>query len=338
MRRLALLPLLVVGSVLPAAAWADASTSGPPTAASEPPAAHAAAASTPEGGSMRILIGNGLAYRGQRYGIAGDRVLVIGRARPYVADQHVVVEVFRSGHRVLRREVGLRRRGDHAEFSLRFTPRQAGYYTVKARHPQTDAQRAFAASSVRVGVVKPRARRGASGLKVKLLNYALRRQAYVAPGGSRFTEATGRAVLAFRKVNGMSRTQSANKAVYSKLFRGKGTFKLKHPNAGKHVEFDWSRQVLVLAKGGRAVHIYHASSGKPSTPTVFGTFHFYRRQPGTNSHGMVNSFYFYRGYAVHGYKEVPNHPASHGCIRIPIANSRAVYNWISTGDTIYVYR
>lgn len=76
----------------------------------------------------------------------------------------------------------------------------------------------------------------------------------------------------------------------------------------------------------RAQRVYHASSGKPSTPTVMGTFRFYRRQPGTNANAMVHSSYFIRGYAIHGYVSVPNYPASHGCIRVPIPDGRAIYD------------
>jgi hypothetical protein len=145
-------------------------------------------------------------------------------------------------------------------------------------------------------------------------------------------------VLAFRKTNGMARVTSANRNVMRSLFAGRGGFKLKHPKAGKHVEADLSRQVLVLADKGRPVRIYHTSSGTSATPTVRGTFRFYRRQPGTNAKGMVHSMYFIRGYAIHGYASVPTHPASHGCLRVPIPNARAIYDWIDLGDQIMVYR
>jgi lipoprotein-anchoring transpeptidase ErfK/SrfK len=80
------------------------------------------------------------------------------------------------------------------------------------------------------------------------------------------------------------------------------------------------------------------SSGKASTPTVQGTFHFYRSQPGSNSHGMYYSRYFYAGYAVHGYPSVPaNYPASHGCLRVPMADAYRIYKSIYIGETIYVY-
>jgi peptidoglycan hydrolase-like protein with peptidoglycan-binding domain len=153
-----------------------------------------------------------------------------------------------------------------------------------------------------------------------------------------FDDGTSRAVLAFRKVNNLGRDGFATTAVYDRLLRGSGAFKLRYPKAGKHVEFDWSRQVVVMAQNGKPWRVYHASSGKPSTPTVFGTFHFYSKTPGTNAEGMVDSNYFIRGYAIHGYHSVPSYAASHGCIRVPIPNAAAIFAWIKIGDPIFVYR
>jgi len=53
---------------------------------------------------------------------------------------------------------------------------------------------------------------------------------------------------------------------------------------------------------------------------------------------MVHSSYFIRGYAIHGYKEVPTHPASHGCLRVPIPNAMSIFRWVKLGDRIFVYR
>ena len=41
---------------------------------------------------------------------------------------------------------------------------------------------------------------------------------------------------------------------------------------------------------------------------------------------MVHSSYFIRGYAIHGYPSVPNYPASHGCLRVPIPNALQIFN------------
>ena len=74
------------------------------------------------------------------------------------------------------------------------------------------------------------------------------------------------------------------------------------------------------------------------TPTVFGTFHFYLKTPGTNAKGMFDSNFFIGGYAIHGYPEVPTYAASHGCIRVSNADAPAIFAWVSLGDPIYVYR
>ena len=70
------------------------------------------------------------------------------------------------------------------------------------------------------------------------------------------------------------------------------------------------------------------SSGKPSTPTVIGRFRVYSKTPGVNSEGMVDSNYFIRGYAIHGYAEVPTYAASHGCLRVPIPDAPAIFAWV----------
>ena len=112
-------------------------------------------------------------------------------------------------------------------------------------------------------------------------------------------------MLAFRKVTGMARNANATTNVMRAIARGAGRFVVAHPEHGRHVEADLSRQVMALIDGGRAVAIYPISSGKPSTPTVLGSYRVYTKTPGTNHKGMVDSSYFIRGYAIHGYFSVP---------------------------------
>jgi lipoprotein-anchoring transpeptidase ErfK/SrfK len=144
--------------------------------------------------------------------------------------------------------------------------------------------------------------------------------------------------MAYRKVNGMPRTFSASEAIVRRVLAGKGAYKVRHPNLGHHAEADLSHQVLALVNGSQLVRVYHISSGKPSTPTVIGTFHVYSKTPGVNAKGMVDSNYFIGGYAIHGYPSVPPFAASHGCIRTPIANARAIFNWLQIGDAVVVER
>jgi lipoprotein-anchoring transpeptidase ErfK/SrfK len=52
---------------------------------------------------------------------------------------------------------------------------------------------------------------------------------------------------------------------------------------------------------------------------------------------MYYSSYYNKGEAVHGYHEVPTHPASHGCIRTEISQARQIYNWLTIGTPVFVY-
>ena len=89
--------------------------------------------------------------------------------------------------------------------------------------------------------------------------------------------------------------------------------------------------------GGRVNAIFEMSSGKPSTPTVVGRFRVYEKTPGYNAKGMLDSNYFIAGYAIHGYAEVPDYPASHGCLRVPIPNASSIYSWVQLGTPVDVY-
>ena len=268
--------------------------------------------------------------RHKAVGVPRTRVRFRGSVATFAPGQVVAIDIFRGAKRVVHGTVPTRQAGGRGVFSFSFKPRKRGVFHVRASVPG-------GSRTARVFVVRPHAGAGSRGTAVRALQSRMRKLGYLIPVSGRFDASTGRAVLAFRKVNGYARTMSASSAVFKKLARGGGGFKLRYPGAGKHVEFDWSRQVLVLARGARPVKILHASSGKPSTPTVFGKFHFYRKSPGFNSHGMYFSNYFIGGYAIHGYDPVPDYAASHGCIRIPIPSAQAVYRWVSLGDTIYVY-
>jgi peptidoglycan hydrolase-like protein with peptidoglycan-binding domain len=172
---------------------------------------------------------------------------------------------------------------------------------------------------------------------VRLLQQRLAAKGYVVGQRGLFDDRTARAVLAFRKVTGMARTTSADTGLFKAVLAGKGTFKVRHPDHGKHVEADLSRQVIALIRGSRVERIYPASSGKPSTPTIQGSFRVYSKTPGFNAKGMYFSNYFIRGFAIHGYFQVPVFAASHGCLRIPIPDAVSVFRWIKTGDIVDVY-
>lgn len=308
----------------------------PPAPAPPPPAAPPAKLSP----TLQLFLGGSLKANRRSVGIKGERVRISGSIAPYASGERVVVRVIMRGRDVLKRTPRLVAApdGKSGRFVLRFRPRRAGRFTVRAKSAGTDQSRAVSANRKRLVVVTGRAHTGSRGIAVRALQRRLSGLHYITPANGFFGASTARAVLAFRKVNGMGRSESASRGVFKKLARGGGGFHVRYPKAGKHAEFDWSRQVLVLARGARPAKILHASSGKPSTPTVFGHFHFYSKTGGYNSHSMYYSNYFIGGYAIHGYSEVPSYAASHGCIRIPIPNAVSVYRWIDLGDDIFVYR
>jgi lipoprotein-anchoring transpeptidase ErfK/SrfK len=326
MRRLSLSLAAALALSVPAAAQAQTPAPAPTPVPAPVPA---------QPGKVTIAVSGGQATKKLRYVAKGAAIRVRGTVKPYVAGQTLLLEVLRKRKVVSRQAVTVKPRG---RISARVKTHRSGLVKLRLRHVATPQQVAFVSRSRRVKVVSLTAGQGSRGTKVTLLQRGLYALGYAVPRTGVYDGATSRAVLAFRKTNNMGRSGFATRGVFSKVLQHEGTFRARYPKAGRHVEFDWSRQVLALFdKGGRVHRIYHASSGKPSTPTVFGTYRFYRKDPGTNSEGMVDSNYFIRGYAIHGYHSVPSYAASHGCIRVPIPNARQIFDAVSLGEKIFVY-
>jgi peptidoglycan hydrolase-like protein with peptidoglycan-binding domain len=334
MRRL-LLPLLVLaGLVLPAAALAGPTAPALPGATKSRPAAK----KRPAAAHLSLAVTRSLRDGRRRLTLTGQRVRFTGRIRPYVPHQSVTVKIWR-GHRLLRtRRLIIRTHtGRTGYFTFTASSGSPGRLTAAAVHPKTRDQAHAAAHSGTVLVYRGFLGPGASGPFVRLVQQRMRAIGYAVVANGRFDARTARGALAFRKVNRFARTSTLDRWMIGTILAGHGSYKARYPGHGRHVEADLSRQVMAEFNGARVHRIYVVSSGKPSTPTVLGSFRFYRKQPGTNSHGMVYSSYFTGGYAIHGYSSVPTYAASHGCLRIPIPDAIPVYSWIHIGDRIDVY-
>lgn len=301
--------------------------------------AHAAPAPgpspAPKSGKVSLKVTGGQATKRARYVARGGVVKITGRVTPYVAGQTAVLEASRKGRVVSRQSAPI---GPGGRVVFRLRTKRRGFLRLVVSHAATAQQAAFRSRGVRIRVVAFGAGLGRRGTGILVLQRALKDLGFAVPVTGRYDAGTSRAVLAFRKTNHMGRTGYASRRVVSLALRGRGAFRPRFPRAGTHVEFDWSRQVLAIVKRGRAHRVYHSSSGTPATPTVFGTFRFYRKDFGTNAKGMVHSSYFIRGYAIHGYRSVPTYPASHGCLRVPIPNALDIFREIWLGEKIMVYR
>jgi hypothetical protein len=302
-----------------------------------PPAPETAPAPAPAQGSLTLVVQH--AHGNPPFALVGERVAIRGVVVPYVAGQKVNVTVFRKGRGVFSKQLSIIDLGNGAgQFHLGYSSPHTGTVTVRAEHAATPLQAGFAARPVSVQYERARIGFGARGRVVRLLQSELARLHYEVPVNGDYGSATGRAMIAYRKMTGLQRVETADARVFDMLQRGAGRYHVRYPKDGNHVEADLTRQVLVeVERHGRVRRIYTMSSGKPSTPTVLGRFRVYNKEPGTNSEGMVDSSYFIRGYAIHGYAEVPVYAASHGCLRIPIPNAPAVYAWVKSGYPVDVY-
>jgi lipoprotein-anchoring transpeptidase ErfK/SrfK len=315
---------------------ADAGVTGPRGAAATPPSPKPKPdPRAPAHMSMKV---HGIHKDGKL--MVGKRARVTGYLRPFVEGQHVRVSLIRHGKvvRKLNPESEKVHGADKGVFHFKSMGLvKPGTYKVVANHPRTADQRGAVARSKKFRIRYPDLDPGNRNSEVKVFNELLSKQGFFTSHGKKYNVRTEWAVMAFRKTNGMKRTFNANADIFKKLASGHGKFNLKYPNKGKHVEVDISKQVMVLANHGKPQHTFAVSTGAPATPTIRGHYRFYTKDAGYNSVGMYYSVYFHGGYATHGYHSVPTYPASHGCVRNPIPDSIFIYNWISLGDSIYLY-
>jgi hypothetical protein len=306
------------------------------------PASASAASAGPKGATTQVVpdpvvkieVGHLHGGRATIY----DTVPVTGTIAPFAPGQRVEVGFYLNGHRLVSHKVAVSKgSGETGVFRSSVIVREDGKYAVSAHHAATPVLGADSTVRKSWRVSFPSLHPGECGDVVKGFKKAMAKMGYVSGGGSCFNGRTGREVLAYRKVNGMNRSQKAGAGLVKSVFGGKGGYHVKYPSAGEHAEVPLGKQVLVLSKGDRPFAIYPVSTGKPSTPTITGRYSFYRQEPGYNSEGMYYSFYWHNGYAVHGYHEVPNYAASHGCVRTFIADQPRIYEQLHYGESIFVF-
>jgi peptidoglycan hydrolase-like protein with peptidoglycan-binding domain len=290
----------------------------------------------PESGTITIKLQR---VGSQNIVLAGQRWRVRGVLDPYVAGQKIVVRFYAGKHKLATKaaHVSPSSDGSTGTFLVGFKTKRTGKITVRASHRSTAELESIRSRAKSVLVMPTRLSPGAHGATVRALQHLLEAKKFAVNTSGSYDQRTGRGVLGYQKLLGLPRTSVADKRTLRKLVAGKGTFKIRFPRQGKHVEASLSKQLIALINHRRIVKLYPISSGKPSTPTIQGQFHVYMKSPGYNSEGMYFSSYFIRGFAIHGYAPSPPFAASHGCLRTWIPDAIAIYNWISVGDGVDVY-
>ena len=117
-----------------------------------------------------------------------------------------------------------------------------------------------------------------------------------------------------------------------------------------HVEVDLDRQVLMWVNETGDVRVLPVSTGNNKTfvdegqesiaYTPRGRFLVYYKETGWKSGSLGRTYYanfISGGVAIHGSGSVPNEPASHGCIRVPMFAAREVSKLLKLGTIVLVY-
>ena len=174
---------------------------------------------------------------------------------------------------------------------------------------------------------------GSTGDHVRKIEERLRALHYfVGAVDGTFDKDTEQAVNAMQKVHGMDVTGRVDAQTWSTMSTAKDPSPLVPGGAERRVEIDVRRQVLFLYEGNKLAEIVPVSTGSEEpycengscgdAVTPRGDFNIYRQGFGWEVGplgALYNPSYFKAGFAVHGSESVPNYPASHGCVRIPMS-------------------
>lgn len=157
------------------------------------------------------------------------------------------------------------------------------------------------------------------------------------------------AVWAFQKIAGLTADGRVGPETWQAMLAAGDPAPLRPDGPPDRVEIDLARQVLFVYQGGGLRLVTHISSGSGRpycengtcgdavTPT--GDFRVYRRIDGWRESPLgllYNPLYFTGGFAIHGAPSVPDHPASHGCVRVPMHIAEYLPGLVANGEAVYL--
>src|SRR6185437_7962894 len=104
------------------------------------------------------------------------------------------------------------------------------------------------------------------------------------------------------------------------------------------VKEDGRVRVLPVSTGNNKTFVDEGQASIAYTPR--GRFLVYAKDVGWKTGSLGSTYYanfISGGVAIHGSRNVPNEPASHGCIRIPMFAAREVSKRLKLGTIVLVY-
>ncbi len=182
------------------------------------------------------------------------------------------------------------------------------------------------------GALRP----GARGPAVLALQQRLHHLGYwLGPADGTYGDLTRQAVMAFQKVEGLERDGIVGERTRAVLA---GAGRPTTEASGDLIEVDKDRQVLLVVRNGAVRWVLNVSTGTEEPYWINGRAELADTPAGHwqvawavdgldvgELGGLYRPRYFHRdGIAVHGYSDVPAHPASHGCVRV----SNPAMDWI----------
>ena len=161
---------------------------------------------------------------------------MVGTVTPFVPHQKIEVRLGAGGDTVAKRNAYVRQvKGKNfGRVKLRSKPLlEPGHYRGRASKPATAQQAGGLAKSGKFGIKYIDLDPGDRGPAVELFNDLLRKEGYYDTDKHNYGSHTERAVMAFRKVNGMARIFNANPTIFKLLAEGKGGFNARVPGRGQ---------------------------------------------------------------------------------------------------------
>lgn len=162
---------------------------------------------------------------------------------------------------------------------------------------------------------------------------------------------TTMAVWAFQALHGLPKDGVVGAELEQRILAAEPLPMLRPDLGPTHTEVDLDRQVLLVWGDGHLELVTHVSTGSGvaycedghcgDAITPVGDYAYERRIVGERHAPLgvlYDPVYFIGGIAVHGAPSVPDHPASHGCVRIPLHISAYFQSLVADGEPIAVFR
>jgi len=260
------------------------------------------------------------------------RAKAAGSIRPAQPGKSAVVRLYRNGKIAQRKTVRLK---NGRSFKARFNIRKPGGFRAKVKFGSSDLVPGADATTRRRTNLPPLSL-GSTSAYVRRLEKRLVQLGYVIPTIDRsFGVPTRDAMYAFNKIQRRARTGGVTESTWRALADPKRP-KPRSRSPRRHIEIDQTRQVILWIRKGKVKWILHTSTGAGGA-TRDGVFRMFREIHGYSPGRLYYPSYFDGLRAIHGWPEVPNYPASHGCARIPMWSAVWANNRSPIGTQVRVY-